>query len=138
VDESVNFEIEILLPIVGDQQISSAVKVKGADGSSITLPGSSCHAIKRKISFKRNGYYWVKNECNDKPYRIFCDFDNFNSFYYVGVTAEKAVLDNNADTYKKIKEHCAKFGMTANEFNSKVEIESAIRYLKDTKIHWSP
>ena len=67
--------------------------IASAPGSSIDHPAKSCAYIREKMSYKSNGFFWIKTLCMNKPMRVFCDFDNFNNnFYvYIGLAPEKVL-----------------------------------------------
>jgi hypothetical protein len=80
------------------------------------FPAVDCAHIIRAFPSKRSGFYWIKNECNSKPLRVYCDFDSYD---------KKAGLDylifnnyqrpntqmTNVKNFKDIRLACAKLGL---------------------------
>jgi hypothetical protein len=54
---------------------------------------TTCAEYRENAPFMLNGYYWIKTECMDVPFRVFCDFDNNkgNFYLYNGFKASKVI-----------------------------------------------
>jgi len=74
---------------------------------------TDCEKIKEFASYKRNGFYWVKTKCMPKPERVFCDFlDNESNFYvYKGWKADKIEVLEGGNTVEGIIKACGDIGL---------------------------
>ena len=112
-------------------------------GDSVFSPALNCNKIKLSNLNKRSGFYWVKNECMEKPLRVFCDFNNFDKFsldYYIYDMKEPEIqkrflLNGITPTQKEqvistIREKCGELGLEPLEIKNK-EVLNRLLYLID-------
>jgi hypothetical protein len=81
-------------------------------GSSIEYVAPNCEIIKNSVTNKKSGYYWIRKECMVSPLRMFCDFENFDAYYYHGETKfQKDLGLKTISSVKDIKKKCAQIGL---------------------------
>ena len=94
----------------------------------------SCFKIKKKFTFKKSGYYWIKPECVEIPLRVFCDFENYSygkDIAYYGNTkgSERQIVVKNKDDAVNL---CSLLGLEYYQFNEKVDNFITVKlYLND-------
>lgn len=82
--------------------------VSGALATSSDVPATSCAHIREQFPHKVSGFYWVQNECNNNPLRVFCDYSIHKGTFYgfLGPLKEGEYLQG-VTKIKQIQFRCA-------------------------------
>ena len=97
------------------------------------FPAKDCASIIIAYPSKRNGFYWIKNECTPKPIRVYCDFYSYKNkggldYFIYNRNNEVNTRMYSFKNYKDIRAECAQLGLEPIQIKN-LRILKIVHYL---------